>query len=55
MITESPDWWKRIVRRAAEDGLRAALPKYGRSASQSAGSLVTTACVRSVPVFRFKQ
>lgn len=37
MTTESPDWWKRIVRRFAEDGLRAALPKYGWSASESAG------------------
>ncbi|WP_164516798.1 hypothetical protein [Clostridium transplantifaecale] len=39
MITESPGWWKRIVRRAAEDGLRAALPKYGWSAYVSAGSV----------------
>ena len=39
MITESPGWWKRIVRRAAEDGLRAALPKCGWSAYKSTGAV----------------
>ena len=48
MITESPGWWKRIVRRAAEDGLGAALPKYERYYGLRGRFVLSSAGNRSV-------